>query len=70
MLLPGQYPLVVAAALAALTAAAAVAWRRPLPGRLDRAILGRIGIVASLATAAVVVMAYETGLVAPRLRPN
>jgi hypothetical protein len=60
MLLPGQYPLVVAAALAALTAAAAVAWRRPLPGRLDRAILGRIGIVASLATAAVVVMAYET----------
>ena len=60
MLLPGQYPLVVAAALSALTSAAAVVWRRPLPGRLDREILGRIGIVASLATAAVVLLGYET----------
>ncbi|HEY2869889.1 MAG TPA: DUF2339 domain-containing protein [Gaiellales bacterium] len=60
MLLPGQYPLVAAAGLAALTAAAAVVWRRPLPGRLDRGILGRIGIVASLATAASVVLRYET----------
>ena len=60
MLLPGQYPLVAAAALAALTAAAAVVWRRPLPGRLDREILGRIGIVAALATAAAVLLRYET----------
>jgi uncharacterized membrane protein len=60
MLLPGQYPLVAAAALAALTAAAAVVWRRPLPGRLDRVILGRIGIVAALATATAVLLGYET----------
>jgi len=60
MLLPGQYPLVAAAALAALAAVAAVVWRRPLPGRLDREILGRIGIVASLATAAAVLLGYET----------
>jgi len=60
MLLPGQYPLVVAAALAALTAAAAVVWRRPLPGRLDRAVLARIGIVGALATATVVLVGYET----------
>jgi uncharacterized membrane protein len=60
MLLPGQYPLVGAAALAGLTAAAAVVWPRPLPGRLDREILGRIGIVASLATATAVLLGYET----------
>jgi hypothetical protein len=60
MLLPGQYPIVAAAALAALVAAGAVIWRRPLPGRLDRTVLGRIGIVASLATGAAVFMGYET----------
>ncbi|HXD71059.1 MAG TPA: DUF2339 domain-containing protein [Gaiellales bacterium] len=60
MLLPGQYPLVAAAGLAALTAAAAVVWRRPLPGRLDREILGRIGIVAALGIAAAVLLGYET----------
>ncbi len=60
MLLPGQYPLVAAAALAALAAAAAVIWPRPLPGRLDRAVLGRIGIAAAIATAAAVLVGYET----------
>lgn len=60
MLLPGQYPLVAAAALAGLAAAAAAIWPRPLRGRLDRAVLGRIGIAAAIATAATVLAAYET----------
>jgi len=60
MLLPGQYPLVAAAGLAALAEAAVVAWPRPLPGRLDRAVLGRIGVAAAVATSATVVLGYET----------
>jgi uncharacterized membrane protein len=60
MLLPGQYPLVAAAALAVLAETAVVLWPRPLPGRLDRAVLGRIGIAAAVATAGAVLVAYET----------
>ncbi len=60
MSLPGQYPLVAAAALVALAEAATVVWPRPLPGRLDRAVLGRIGVAGAVATAGAVLVAYET----------
>jgi uncharacterized membrane protein len=60
MLLPGQYPLVAAAALVALAEAATVLWLRPLPGRLDRTLLGRIGVAGAVATAAAVLVGYET----------
>jgi hypothetical protein len=43
-----------------LTEAAVVVWPRTLPGRLDRAVLAHIGIAASVATAVVVLAAYET----------
>ncbi len=60
MLLPGQYPVVAVAGLAALVELAVAVWRRPLAGRLDRTILGRIGIAGALATAAAVLLGYET----------
>lgn len=60
MLLPGQYPLVAAAALAVLAEAVVVAWPRPFSGRLDRSVLGHIGIAAAVATAAAVLAGYET----------
>jgi uncharacterized membrane protein len=60
MLLPGQYPLVSAAALAVVVEAAVVVWPRPLPGRLDRAVLCHIGVAAAVATAGAVLVGYET----------
>jgi uncharacterized membrane protein len=60
MLLPGQYPLVAVAGLAALTSAVAVAWPALIGTRLDREALAAIGVSAAGAVAAVVVSVYET----------
>ena len=61
MLLPGQYPLVAVAALAALASAVALARRPPaIAARLDREALAAIGAAGATAVAAVVLVAYET----------
>jgi len=60
MLLPGQYPLVAVAGLAALASAVALVWPRVIASRLDREALAAIGAVGATAVAAIVLVAYET----------
>jgi hypothetical protein len=60
MLLPGQYPVVVAAGLALVAALLAVAWPRPLAARLDRAVIAQIAVFSALGGAAAVLTVYET----------
>jgi uncharacterized membrane protein len=60
LLLPGQYPIVATAALAALASATAIAWPRVLHARVDRAGVAVVGIGGSAALAAIVLLAYET----------
>ncbi len=60
MLLPGQYPVVAAAVLAAGASATAIAWPEALRSRLDRGALAWIGVAGSAAAAAVVLLGYET----------
>ena len=60
MLLPGQYPVVAAAGLAASASALAVVWPGPVRRRLARAVIVEIGVIAACAVAAVVLVHYET----------
>jgi hypothetical protein len=60
MLLPGQYPLVAVAGLAALASAAVLAWPPIVAPRLDRQALAAIGAVSAAAVAGIVLLAYET----------
>ena len=60
MLLPGQYPLVVAAALAAAAGGIAVGWPALVRSRLDRGLLAGMGLAGSLVVSAVVLLIYET----------
>ena len=60
MLLPGQYPLVAAAALAATASATALVWPPLLRSRLDRGALAGMGLAGALVVSAAVLVSYET----------
>ena len=60
MLLPGQYPLVVWAALAVLVSVVAAAWPESLARRLARPVLLDMGMIGSLGVAGLVLVHYET----------
>jgi Predicted membrane protein (DUF2339) len=60
MLLPGQYPLVVLAALAALVSLVTAVWPESLARRLARPVLMDMGAIGSLVVAALVLIHYET----------
>ncbi len=60
MLLPGQYPLVALAGLAALAAVVVLTWPTPLRGRLDRAVIAEMSAVGAVAVSLLVLLGYET----------
>ena len=60
MLLPGQYPLVVVAAVTALVSAATSVWPDSLARRLDRRVLADMGVIGALGVTALVLFHYET----------
>jgi hypothetical protein len=60
MLLPGQYPLVVWAMLAAVVSVAAALWPESLQRRLARPVLLDMGAIGSLVVAGLVLLHYET----------